>query len=78
MAYQFNRCFLNSLFCFQLWIDLSAVHAYVALSGIEIFVTEDPSSQSQTPYDNSKGSGWIVTEHEDVKLFQFDEVCFFQ
>jgi len=58
------------------WIDLSAVHDYVALAGIEIFVAEDPSSQRQTPYDNSKGSGWIVTEHEDVKLYEFDEVWF--
>ena len=59
-----------------MWIDLAAVHNHVALSQIEIFVAEDPSSQRQTPYDNSKGSGWIVTEQEDVKLFEFDEVCF--
>ena len=57
-------------------IDLSAVHSHVALSEIEIFMAEDPSSQHQTLYDNSNGSGWIVSEHEDVKLFQLEEVCF--
>ena len=58
-----------------MWIDLSAVHSHVALSEIEIYVAEDPSSQHQTPYVNSDGSGWIVTEDEEVETFKFDEVC---
>ena len=59
-----------------MWIDLSAVNSHVALSEIELFVAEDPSSQHQTPYANSDGSAWIVTEDEEVETFKFDEVCF--
>ena len=48
----------------------------MALYEIEIFVAEDPSSQHQTPYVNSDGSGWIVTEEEEVDTFEIDEVSF--
>ena len=58
---------------FQIVIMLRGTGSYVAMSEIEIYVREDPTATSQTPYANDKGTTYIMPEG-DVTNFVFDKV----
>ena len=45
-----------------------------ALNELEIFVSEDPTSNQQTPYANAAGSSWIHGADESRTQYLFDEV----
>lgn len=54
-------------------INLEGQGSYVALSEIEIYVREDPTSVTQTPYCNENGTGYILPEGAGT-TFEFDKV----
>jgi hypothetical protein len=56
-------------------INLQATGSYVALSEIEIYVREDPTATTQTPYSNENGTGYILPEGADTN-FEFDKVTY--
>lgn len=43
------------------------------MSEIEIYVREDPTSMTQTPYCNENGTGYILPEGAST-TFEFDKV----
>ncbi|XP_060557569.1 uncharacterized protein LOC132717977, partial [Ruditapes philippinarum] len=54
-------------------IHLRASGSYVALSEVEVYVQEDPTSITQTPYNNGNGAGFILPETSTTK-FTFDKL----
>ncbi|KAH3816407.1 hypothetical protein DPMN_117923 [Dreissena polymorpha] len=57
----------------QIIVKLKATGSHVAMSEIEIFVREDPTATTQTPYCNEKGTAYILPEGT-TKKFIFDKV----
>ncbi|WAR26294.1 hypothetical protein MAR_011998 [Mya arenaria] len=57
----------------QIIVSLKATGSYVALSEVEIYIREDPTATSQTPYSIENGTSYIMPEG-DVKDFEFDKL----
>jgi hypothetical protein len=61
------------IFFFQIFIHLQASDRFIALSEIELYVREDPTSTVMTPYSGEKYATYILPEGTNTN-FEFDKV----